>query len=132
MTLIHTVIRYSDRAEMLAKIQHLGATVTEGYEDMPEEYAFPWNNTPELLCANGDRVFCVRLPEEEADKLNVLTSPTFLVDWRSDETETVIETTEDGTVEVERQLPWPEYEISYQLEDGTTVTTLQGCGRFAG
>lgn len=132
MTLIHTVIRYSDRAEMLAKIQHLGATVTEGYEDMPEEYNFPWNNTPELLCANGDRVFCVRLPLEEADKLNTITSPTFLVDWRSDETETVIEDTEDGPQEVERPLPWPEYEVAVYGEDGKqTGTRMQGCGRIA-
>lgn len=126
MNLVHTVIRYSDRAEMLAKIQTLGATITEDFENMPAEYTFPWNNTPEMLCANGDKVFCVRLPEEEADKLNTITSPTFLVDYRSDETEVVLETTEDGEQEVERLLPWPEYEI---LTEGGT--RMQGVGRIA-
>lgn len=70
---------------------------------------------------------CVRLSKEQAALIPEVSSPDFLCDWRSDETEDV---EIDGQM-VEQPLPWPEYEVTAYDEDGNVSGTyLQGCGKI--
>ena len=130
------VFRFSDTETFIAKLAQLGVSTRpaiseDGIPHSIEERAGRCM-TPPLVDVRGNLVSAILLIDEEAAKIPDVTSPVFLCDWRSDETETVIETTEEGEQEVERLLPWPEYEIVVYGEDGKqTGTRMQGCGRIA-
>ena len=130
------VFRFSDTETFIAKLAQLGVSTRpaiseDGIPHSIEERAGRCM-TPPLVDVRGNLVSAILLIDEEAAKIPDVTSPVFLCDWRSDETETVIETTEEGEQEVERLLPWPEYEIAVYDEDGKqTGTRMQGCGRIA-
>jgi len=131
------VFRFSDTETFIAKLAQLGvptrpAISEDGIPHSIEERAGRCM-TPPLVDVRGNLVSAILLIDEEAAKIPDVTSPVFLCDWRSDETETVIEVTEDGEQEVEQPLPWPAYEINTYDEAGKVVgTTLQECGRIAG
>ena len=130
------VFRFSDTETFIAKLAQLGvptrpAISEDGIPHSIEERAGRCM-TPPLVDVRGNLVSAILLIDEEAAKIPDVTSPVFLCDWRSDETETVTVDTEDGPQEVERLLPWPEYEIAVYGEDGKqTGTRMQGCGRIA-
>ncbi len=130
------VFRALNLETLVSKLAQLGlptrpATDEDG-NPTPVEYRIGQCTTPPLHDVRGNLVCCVLLTEEQAALIPDVTAPDFLCDWRSDETETVIEVTEDGEQEVERLLPWPEYEIAVYDNDGKqTGTRMQGCGRIA-
>ena len=130
------VFRFSDTETFIAKLAQLGVSTRpaiseDGIPHSIEERAGRCM-TPPLVDVRGNLVSAILLIDEEAAKIPDVTSPVFLCDWRSDETETVTVDTEDGPQEVERLLPWPEYEIAVYGEDGKqTGTRMQGCGRIA-
>ena len=134
--MITAVFRFLNFETFIAKLTALGVqtrpSVDENGNPVPVEYRIGQCTTPPLHDVRGNLVCCVLLTDEQAALIPEVTAPDFLCDWRSDETETVIETTEEGEQEVERLLPWPEYEIATYGEDGQqTRTRMQGCGRIA-
>ena len=134
--MITAVFRFLNFETFVNKLTALGVpthpAVDEDGNNVPVEYRIGQCTTPPLHDVRGNLVCCVLLTDEQAALIPEVTAPDFLCDWRSDETETIIEVTEDGEQEVERQLPWPEYEIATYGEDGQhTGTRMQGCGRIA-
>lgn len=134
--MITAVFRFLNFETFVSKLAQLGLSTRPATDEdgnpMPVEYRIGQCTTPTLTDVRGNLACCVLLTEEQAAKIPDVTDPDFLCDWRSDETETVIEVTEDGEQEVERLLPWPEYEIAVYGEDGKqTGTRMQGCGRIA-
>lgn len=134
--MITAVFRFLNFETFVAKLTALGVptrpAVDEDGVNVPVEYRIGQCTTPPLQDVRGNLACCVMLTDEQAAKIPDVTSPEFLCDWRSDETETVIEDTEDGPQEVERPLPWPEYEVAVYGEDGKQPgTRMQGCGRIA-
>jgi len=131
------VFRYADIETFIAKLAQLGvptrpAISEDGIPHSIEERAGRVM-TPPLVDVRGNLVSAILLTEEEAARIPDVTSPVFLCDWRSDETETVTVDTEDGPQTVAQLLPWPAYEINTYGEDGkVNGTTLQECGRIAG
>jgi len=134
--MITAVFRFLNFETFVAKLTAIGVptrpAVDEDGNNVPVEYRIGQCTTPPLQDVRGNLACCVLLTEEQAAKIPDVTAPDFLCDWRSDETETVVEVTEDGEQEVERLLPWPEYEIAVYDNDGKqTGTRMQGCGRIA-
>ena len=129
--MIDCVFRFAELETFIAKMAALGVATRDAVdaEGTPccIEQRVGAVMTPPLTTALGDLVCCVRLSKEQAALIPEVSSPDFLCDWRSDETE---EVEIDGQT-VEQALPWPEYEVNqYDDQGDISGTYMQGCGRI--
>ena len=129
--MIDCVFRFAELETFIAKMAALGVATRDAVdaEGTPccIEQRVGAVMTPPLTTALGDLVCCVRLSKEQAALIPEVSSPDFLCDWRSDETE---EVEIDGQM-VEQALPWPEYEVNqYDDQGDISGTYMQGCGRI--
>ncbi len=129
--MIDCVFRFAELETFIAKMAALGVATRDAVdaEGTPccIEQRIGTCLTPPLTTALGDLVCCVRLSKEQAALIPEVSSPDFLCDWRSDETE---EVEIDGQT-VEQDLPWPEYEVNqYDDQGDISGTYMQGCGRI--
>lgn len=123
--MINCVFRFSDLETFVAKMAEIGVDTRPAVDENDNAVAIEQRVGKTMTClldhlVTGAFAASCHITAEQAALIPDVTSPEFLCDWRSDETD------EEGNL-----LPWPEYEINvYDDEGNITGTRMQGVGRI--